>query len=408
MRSVEDHLAACLAAVDPLPPRDLPLAAAVDCVLAEDVLSPIDLPGFDNSAMDGYAVLIPDVVTASPERPAVLPVVADLPAGVARPEPLRAGGVARIMTGAPVPAGADAVVPVEWTDAGAGRVRIERSPRAGQYIRRAGEDVKAGARVLAAGTRLSARHIALAAAVGRDALRVRTRPRVVVVSTGSELVPVGRGLDYGQVYDSNGPSLVAAAAELGCDAEHVGPVPDDPETMLAALRRAAGTADVVLTSGGVSAGAYDTVKEVLRAVGGVEFVKVAMQPGMPQGLGVLGEGLTPVFTLPGNPVSTMISFELFVRPALRKMAGETRLHRHSVPAVVEAGWASPPGKRQFVRAHLRRLEDGSAVVDRVGGHGSHLVADLAEADCLVVVPEEVTQVRAGDTLFCLLLDRTRR
>jgi molybdopterin molybdotransferase len=337
-----------------------------------------------------------------------LPVVADLPAGVGRPERLPAGAAARIMTGAPFPAGADGVVPVEWTDAGAERVRIERSPRAGQYVRRAGEDVRAGERVLSTATRLTARHVALAAAVGRDTLRVRTRPRVVVVSTGSELVKVGGALAYGQVYDSNGPSLLAAAAELGCDAELVGPVPDDPEVLLAALRRAAAVGDVVLTSGGVSAGAYDTVKEVLRAAGGVEFVRVAMQPGMPQGLGVLGEGLTPVFTLPGNPVSTMVSFEVFVRPALRKMAGESRLHRHSVPAVVEAGWSSPAGKRQFVRGRLRRLEDGSAVVEKVGGHGSHLIADLAEANCLVVVPEEVSTVHAGDTLRCLLLDRTRR
>ncbi len=409
MRGVEEHLAHCLASVRPLTPLDLPLEQALDCVLAEDVESPGDLPPFDNSAMDGYAVQLPDVATAAPDRPARLPVVADLPAGTGDQPRLAPGVVARIMTGAPLPLGTDAVVPVEWTDGGLATVSIVQAPEGGQYLRRAGEDVRAGEVVLRAGVRLSPRHIGLLAAVGRERVRVRPRPRVVVVATGNELVEPGRPLRFGQIHDSNGFALAAAAAELGCAVHRVPALRDDPRVLLSALLDQALRADVVITSGGVSAGAYDTVKEVLSRLGTVAFDKVAMQPGMPQGFGTLGADATTIFTLPGNPVSSMVSFEVFVRPVLRKLAGEASLHRHSVTAVAAHGWASPHGKRQYVRAVLDRRPQGEdSTVTPVGGQGSHLVADLAEASCLAVVPEEVTQVRAGDRLTCMLLDRVHR
>jgi len=420
VKPVEEHLADCLAAVDVLRPASVPLLEALDCLLAQDVVSPIDLPGFDNSSMDGFAVRMPDVAAATGERPAVLDVVADVPAGAGAPVPLPAGGAARIMTGAPVPPGTDAVVPVEWTDlsfehpAGPGaepRVRIGQAPRPGQFVRPAGEDVRAGDVVLFEGTRLTPRHVGLLAAVGRDEVPVRRRPRVAVLSTGSELVPPGRPLAYGQIHDSNGYGLTAAVLELGAHADHVGVVGDDEAALLGTLERTlAGTdgVDLVITSGGVSAGAYDTVKEVLRRLGTVVFDKVAMQPGMPQGFGVVGPRGTPIFTLPGNPVSAMVSFEVFVRPVLRKMAGETSLHRHTLIATAGAAWPSPQGKRQFVRGVLERRVDGSAVVVPVGGQGSHLVADLAAATCLAVVPEEVTRVSVGTDLRVMLLDRVRR
>ena len=408
MRHVEEHLAECLAAVSPLPALDVALLDALDCVLAEDVESPIALPTFDNSSMDGYAVVADDVVAAGPEAPKVLPVVADIPAGFAEPLRLLPGTAARIMTGAPMPFGADTVIPVEWTDAGVAAVQLYRPGVPGQFVRRAGEDVSAGETVARAGVRLTPRHLALLAAVGRNRVLVHPRPRVVVISTGSELVAPGRPLPPGGVYDSNGPGLTAAALELGAEARHVGIVDDDPNTVLEMLEDQLTRADLLITSGGVSAGAYDAVKAVLSRLGTVRFERVAMQPGMPQGFGTIGPDNTPIFTLPGNPVSSMVSFEVFVRPVLRKMWGEIALHRQLVQAAVSQGWASPAGKRQFVRAALERREDGHTTVRPVGGHGSHLVADLADAACLAVVPEEVTEVKPGDVLSCMLLDRSRQ
>jgi molybdopterin molybdotransferase len=408
MKPVDEHVADCLAAVGLTAPVDVPVLDALDLMLAEDVVSPVALPAFDNSAMDGYAVRVPDVAAASRERPAVLPVCADLPAGTTEIAPLVPGAAARIMTGAPVPDGTDSVVPVEWTDGGTVTVSITRPPAPGQYVRRVGEDVRAGEAVLAAGTRLSPRQIALLAAVGRSTVWVHPAPRVVVISTGSELTVPGAALIPGRIYDANGYGLVAAARELGAVARHAGIVADDDEAVLAALAGALADADLVITSGGVGAGGYDTVKRVLRSLGTVRFEKVAMQPGMPQGFGVLGPRAVPVFTLPGNPVSSLVSFEVFVRPALRKLVGERSLHRPTVTAVAGAAWSSPAGKRQFVRAVLESAEDGRTVVTPVGGQGSHLVADLAGATCLAVVPEDVTSVEVGRPLTCMLLERGRR
>lgn len=408
MRSVDEHLAGCLNAVDVLPPVALAPLDALDCVLAEDVTAGVALPPFENSSMDGYAVRVADVATASELEPVLLPVTGDIPAGSRDPLTLGPGAAIRIMTGAPVPAGTEAVVPVEWTDAGAVRVEIRRPPAPGQYVRPAGDDVRPGEALLKAGLRLSPRHVALLCAIGRERVLVRPRPRVAVLSTGSELLEPGRPLGYGQIYDSNGYGLAAAATELGAVGQHVGIISDDPRGLLGMIESQLPRADLLITSGGVSAGAYDVVKEVLSGLGTIRFEKVAMQPGMPQGFGTIGSAGTPIFTLPGNPVSSMVSFEIFVRPVLRKMWGETSLHRHSVVAEAAVSWDSPPFKRQFVRARIERRADGPSLVTPVGGQGSHLVADLAEATCLAVVPEEVTTVRHGDMLHCLLLDRGRR
>jgi molybdopterin molybdotransferase len=349
-----------------------------------------------------------EVADAGPGAPVRLPVAGDVPAGLSAVPALDVGTTLRIMTGAPVPSGADAVVPVEWTDGGVESVAIERAPVPGQFVRRAGEDVRAGQLVVAAGTRLSPRHVALLAAVGRDRVKVRPRPRVVVLSTGSELVAPGQPLPPGHIYESNGYGLAAAAAELGADVHRVGVVADEPKAVLAAIEDQVMRADLLVTTGGVSAGAYDTVKAVLSRLGTVTFTKVAMQPGMPQGLGTVGRDATPIFTLPGNPVSALVSFELFVRPAIRRMRGEQELHRPTVTAVATEGWGSPAGKRQFVRAVLEPAGDGWSVRPVSGGHGSHLVAQLAEATCLAVVPEEITDVKPGDALRCLVLERGRR
>jgi molybdopterin molybdotransferase len=407
MLSVDAHLADCLAAITPLAAREVALLEAAGCLLAEDVVSEIDMPRFDNSSMDGYAVRAAELASAGPDSPVALPVLGDIPAGHAEALVLEPGTALRIMTGAPLPAGADAVVPVEWTDGGTSQVLSRRAPAAGQYVRRSGEDVRSGETVIQVGARLSPRHIALLAAVGRDRVLVKPRPLVLVMPTGSELVPPGKALGPGQIHDSNGYGLIAAARELGVDAEHGGVIDDDPESVTRMLAEAALRADLVITTGGVSAGAYDTVKEVLRELGTVRFDKVAMQPGMPQGFGTIGEAGTPIFTLPGNPVSALVSFEVFVRPALLWLAGESAPRDYRT-ASAATGWTSPAGKRQFVRARLEDRGFGDLQVRPVGGQGSHLVADLAEATCLAVVPEEVTEVSTGDRLECLMLDQRSR
>ncbi|MCW2778328.1 MAG: molybdopterin molybdochelatase, partial [Frankiales bacterium] len=282
MKTVDEHLASVLDVVGVLSPLDLGLLDAHGCVLAEDVVAPAPLPGFDNSAMDGYAVRAEDV-----REGVTLPVVGDVAAGPASPLRVQPGLCVRIMTGALMPAGADTVVPLEHTDGGVASVRFDRTPERGGYVRRAGEDVQAGELVLEKGSSLGAAQLGLAAAVGRARLLVRPRPRVVIVSTGSELVEPGAPIGPGQLPDSNSVALTAACLEAGAIAYRVGIVPDDPRKLLDTLEDQLVRADVLITSGGVSVGAYDVVKEVLSRLGTVEFSKVAMQPGMPQGFGTL-------------------------------------------------------------------------------------------------------------------------
>ncbi|MEZ5115324.1 MAG: molybdopterin molybdotransferase MoeA [Candidatus Nanopelagicales bacterium] len=403
MRSVDEHLRLALEGITPLEPLDQKLVEAQGCLLAEDVVAPWPLPSFDNSSMDGYAVRVADVAGASKEAPVELTVVDDVPAGYRATERVRSGAAIRIMTGAPLPEGAEAVVPVEQTDGGTQRVRISAPAAEGAYIRRSGEDVQAGDVVMTAGQVLGPRQLALLAAVGRGRALVRPRPRVVVLSTGSELVEAGAALSPGLIPDSNGVMLAVAAQAAGADAFRAGPVRDDEALLLDTLEDQLVRADLVVTSGGVSAGAYDTVKAVLQRLGTVEFVKVAMQPGMPQGFGRLGPDETPIFTLPGNPVSAYVSFEVFVRPVIRRMLGFARVHRPTVTAEVLEPFTSPLGKTQFARGRLS-MGDGGYTVRPVGGQGSHILGGLARADCLIVVPPETTEVAAGDLMTVLDLE----
>lgn len=407
MKRVADHLSDVLSAVHPLTPIDVQLLDAHGCVLTEDVTAPWPLPQFDNSAMDGYALRAEDLAGASADEPVELPVVADIAAGVAYSSAIGPGLAARIMTGAPMPTGADAVVPVEMTDGGTARVRISAAVPRGKHIRHAGEDVQSGDTVLSAGTALSAAQIGLLAAVGRDRVMVRPRPRVVVIATGSELVEPGLPVGVGQITDSNSYMLTVAVREAGAIGYRVPPVVDDADTVLRVIEDQLVRADLVITSGGVSAGAYDVVKHVLSKLGTVRFDKVAMQPGMPQGFGRIGEADTPIFTLPGNPVSAFVSFEVFVRPAIRKMLGSPRLHRPTAKAVLQSTLRSPEGKRQFARANVHTARDGSLKVTPLGGQGSHLLADLAYANALIVVPEQVTELSPGQVVETVLLERRK-
>jgi molybdopterin molybdotransferase len=404
VKSVDEHLADVLDGVGPLAPLDLGVLEAQGCALAEDVATDLDLPAFDNSSMDGYAVRVADVAGASAAAPVRLPVVGDIAAGSAGPYRVQPGFSVRIMTGAPVPPGAEAVVPQEWTDQGTTAVAVSRPATDGLNIRRRGEDVRRGQVVLPTGTRLGPPQLGLLAAVGRDRVRVRPRPRVVVLSTGSELVEPGRVAGPGQIHDANSVLLTAAARDAGAQAYRVGIVPDDPRRLLDTIEDQLIRADLVVTSGGVSVGAYDVVKDVLSRLGTVHFDTVAMQPGKPQGYGTVGADRTPIFTLPGNPVSSYVSFEVFVRPVIRTMLGYPPVHRPLVHALCQQAMRSAPGRRQFTRAKLG-VEEGRYVVRPVGGPGSHLLAALAQADSLLIVPEDVTEVAAGSTVTVMPLDR---
>ena len=404
MRTVEEHLRRALEGIRPLEPIELPLAEALGCVLARDVEAVWPLPSFDNSSMDGYAVIAADIAGAMPDAPVALRVVDDVPAGYRATERVDPGTAIRIMTGAPLPDGADAVVPVESTDAGTQTVLVSSPVEPGRFVRRAGEDIRTGETVLTAGEVAGSRQLAIAAASGHATLLVHPRPRVVVISTGNELVEPGTALRHGLIADSNGVMLVAAAQEAGADAYRAGPVPDDEDRLLATLDDQLVRADLLITSGGVSMGAYDTVKAVLTRLGTVEFVRVAMQPGMPQGLGVIGPDRTPIITLPGNPVSSYVSFEAFVRPVIRRMLGFAQVGRPVVSAACTAAIDSPAGKTQFARVRLR-VEDGRYVAHPVGAQGSHIVGGLARADALAVIPPDVVRVEVGDPLTVMDLER---
>lgn len=360
----------------------------------------------------------------------MLTVVGDVAAGSGVLPEVGPGETARIMTGAVLPPGAEAVVPVEWTDGGtgggaatsmrpageapggaSGEVRVYRPVEAGGHVRSRGSDVQAGDLALEAGTVLGPPQIGLLAAIGRGSVRVRPRPRVVVLSTGSELVQPDERLGDGQIYDSNSFALTAAARDAGAIAYRVGAVTDDADTLRATIEDQLIRADMVVTTGGVSVGAYDVVKEALSSVGdededggGVDFRKLAMQPGKPQGFGSIGREHTPLLALPGNPVSSYVSFELFVRPAIRRLMGLADVHRPKLHATLAADKpiSSPAGRRQFLRGAYD-AEAGS--ITPVGGAGSHLVAALAHADALIVVPEDSVSVEPGTDVEVVLIGR---
>jgi len=417
LSTVEAYLAAILATITPLTSTSMELAAAEGCVLAEDVTAAVALPSFDNSSMDGYAVHAGDVAGAAPDSPAALPVTGEIAAGDTGVHRLAPGAAIRIMTGAQLPAGADAVVPVEWTDGGNAQVAIYRPAERGNAVRYVGGDAAEGETLLTAGTRMRPMQIAVAASAGRRAVTVRPRPRVTVLSTGDELTEPGTPLVPGQIWDSNSYMIAAAAREAGAAAYRHAVVPDDPKGVLPALEEQLARADLLITTGGVSMGGeHDVVKAALRELGTVTFRKVAMQPGMPQGFGVIGQGGAgglgarggagvagakrgvPIFTLPGNPVSAYVSFQLFVRPAIAALQGADDLSLRTVRATLTGPVRSPAGRRSYLRAVL----DGSEVAP-LSGQGSHQIAHLGRANALIIVPEQETQLPADAMVDVLVL-----
>lgn len=410
LQSVEEHLAGILAVTPLLETEPVTLIDAAGRTLREPVRAAVDIPAFDNSAMDGFAVRFADVATAAPAAPITLRVVADLPAGTPDDPPLAAGAAARIMTGSPVPTDADAVVAFEDTAGGLadslGTVVVEHAPRArGAHIRRAGDDARRGDEVLPAGILLGSLQLAAAAAAGVAHLVASRPPRVAVVSTGSELVAPGAPLRRGQIPESNSTLLAALATEAGARVVRRASVDDEGaglRRVLERVTRGLDAADVVVFSGGVSAGAYEVVKNELD--GTMTFTRVAMQPGKPQGFGRMPDGPL-LFGLPGNPVSAAVSFETFVRPALLALQGRTELHRPRVRLPAAVGWRTPPGRRQYLPAVVDRSDPARWWVRpaTAGGSGSHLAGALGRAEAYAVVPAAVEAVAAGDLVDVMLV-----
>lgn len=406
MRSVQDQLAAVLAAVGPVAPLDVVLSDASGCILAEDVVAPADVPVRPVAACDGYAVASGDLRGGDPGAPVVLPVAHDVLAGDPAPLRLAPGQAVRIASGGPLPAGADAVVPAEDTDRGSVRVTLHRVPAPGEQVRPPGTDTPRGAVVIAAGTRLGARQLAVAAATGRGRLRVHPAPRVVIVSIGDELAEPGTPARDGGVYEAAGHALEAAVRDTGATPRRVGVVTDDRAVLSEALEDQLVRADVVVTTGGLSESQHDTLADVLAPLGTVRFDQVAMAPGFRHGFGTVGEGdsAVPLFALPGHPVASQVAFEVFVRPALRAMAGHTDLFRPSVTARADVGWASPAGVRQFVPAAVVGTPGEGYRVTPVGDPATSSITGLAHANALAVVGEQDDAVVAGQVVHCLVLE----
>lgn len=408
MRSVAEFYQDCLAAVGQQPPLDVQLADAVTCVLAEDVEAPFNLPVADLAACDGYAVRAQDLAGATPDAPVALPVTEEVRAGDVNPSALLAGMAIRIASGAPMPSGADAVIALEFTDHGVAKVAARTQPAVGENIRRKAEDVKEGSVVLRKGTRLGARQIALLAGVGRSRVLVHPRPRVVILSIGDELVEPGRQARPGTVFDANGHALSSAIADAGAQTFRVAAVPDERFALSETIEDQLVRADLILTTGGISYGSGDTVREVLGALGTVRFDNVAAWPGHIMGVGTVGgddnnPGI-PIFCLPGDPVSAQVCFEVYVRPALRHMQGWTSVNRPSVKAAVDRSWYSPRGRREFVRVRLSGDPRSGYQAKVMGAPASLLLSALSDSNALAVVPEDVTNVRAGDILQCMVLE----
>ncbi|MDC4232173.1 molybdopterin molybdotransferase MoeA [Actinomyces sp. B33] len=409
MRSVAEFYQDCLAAVAQQPPLEVQLADAVSCVLAEDVEAPFDLPVADLAACDGYAVRAEDLAGARPDAQVELAVTDEIRAGDVNPAALVPGTAIRIASGAPLPSAADAVIALDFTDHGLARVRVRTQPAIGENIRRRAEDVAEGDVVLRAGTRVGARQVALLAGVGRSRVLVHPRPRVVILSIGDEIVEPGRPARPGTVFDANGHALSTAIADAGAQTFRVAAVPDERHALRETIEDQLVRADLILTTGGISYGSGDTVREVLGALGTVRFDNVAAWPGHILGVGSVGadeqgRGGIPIFCLPGDPVSAQVCFEVFVRPALRHMQGWTVLTRPSVRAAVDRSWYSPRGRREFVRVRLVGDPKAGYQARVMGAPASLLLSALADSNALAVVPEETTNVRAGDLLQCLVLE----
>jgi len=398
--SVDDHLTGILSSLPVPDPIELRVADGLGLVLAEAAICQVTVPASDNSAMDGYAVVAEDLAQASREAPVNLPVIGEVVAGSEVTPSIVPGTCVRIMTGAPIPPGASAVVPVELTGGGGQQVSFHLPVRLGENIRHAGEDLVPGTELVTAGRRLGPADVALLSAAGVARVRCVPAPRVVIMSTGDELVPADHVPGPGQVRDSNTPMLSAMVRAAGGIPFATGAVVDSHSALVEAFESNRGHADLFLCTGGASAGTRDLLAEVIAELGEASAVRVAMRPGMPQIRGRIGA--TPIIGLPGNPVSAFVSFEVFVRPAIRALQGRRDVHRPTVIARAAEPIGAPPHKRGYVRVRLTRADGGWSAVP-TGAQGSHLISSIARADGLAIVPELVEEIRVGDEVRVMLL-----
>ncbi len=413
LRSVEEQQArVTAAAVAPRPVR-VAIAEAQGLMCAEEVVTERPLPGFDQAAIDGYAVRSVDVVGAGADggdgadggaagREVTLPVMGVIEAGARTPTRLQPRQAVRVQTGAPLPTLADAVLPLRWTDGGESRVKVLRGVPSGAYVRRTGDDVQPGDVAVRAGTIIGPAQVGLLAAVGRERVLVHPRPRLSVLSVGGELVDINRTPGNGQVYDVNSYALAAAGRDAGAEVNRVGIVDSDPKVLRDVVEGQLSRAEVVVISGAVGGEAAERLRKVLSELGEIEVVRVAMHPGSVQGFGQLGPDRVPVFLLPSNPVSALIVFEVMVRPLIRLSLGRRQPYRRIVQARTLSPISSVAGRKGFLRGQLMRDQDtGEYLVQALGGApgaSSHLLATLAEANCLVIVPSEAEQIRTGEVV----------
>ena len=403
MRSVEEQQArVAAAAVAPRPVR-VAIAESQGLMCAEEVVTERPLPGFDQAAIDGYAVRSVDVMGADSggDSDVTLPVVSIIAAGERTPTRLQPRQAARVQTGAPMPTLADAVLPLRWTDGGESRVRVLRGVRSGAYVRRTGDDVQPGDVAVRAGTIIGPAQVGLLAAVGRERVLVHPRPRLTIISVGGELVDIARTPGNGQVYDVNSYALAAAGRDAGAEVNRVGIVDADPKILRDVVEGQLSRSELVVIAGAVGGAAAEGVRAVLAELGEMEVARIAMHPGSVQGFGTLGRDGVPVFLLPANPVSALVVFEVMVRPLIRMSLGKRQPMRRVVPARTLSPISSVVGRKGFLRGQLMRDQDtGEYLVQALGGApgASHLLATLAEANCLVIVPTEAEQIRTGESV----------
>lgn len=394
-RSVDEHLALVLeSAVRPRPVR-VAISEAQGLLCAEEVVAEHALPGFDQAAVDGYAVRSVDVRPVEDE-PVQLPVVGEIPAGSRQPRRLQPGQAVRVATGAPLPTLADAVVPIGFTDGHPANVTVHRSVPSAGYVRRTGEDVQIGDVAVRQGDTIGSAQVGLLAAVGRSKVLVYPRPRMSIVSVGDELVDIDRTPSVGQVYDVNSYALAAAGRDAGAEVSRVGIVPSEPKRLREVVEGRLLMSEVVVVAGGAGGSSGEEVHAALSELGRIDITRIAMHPGSVQGFGRLGPDSVPTFLLPANPMSALVVFEVLVRPLIRAARGTRNPHRRMVSARLLSPLNSTKGRKGFLRGQLLRDENtGEYLVQPLGLSGTHLLASLAEANCLVNVDEDLTEVPAG-------------
>lgn len=402
LRSVDDHLDYLLSLVEELPPFGQHIGDSLGLSLCEEIIADLDIPQFDTAATTGYAVRARDINRASDDDPVSLAVVGEVQPGEVASDDLAPGTAVLVHAGAPLPREADTVVALADTDEGTVDVQIRVPAGEGSNIRARGEDIADQTALLAPGDVIGPRTVSLLATIGIDSVLVRPRPRVVVLSTGSQLVEAGLDLsDPGQAYDSNSHLLAACARDAGAQVFRVGLVDDDPDTLRQTVSDQLVRADLILTTGGVSQSDYELVQSVLPDIGLTDFCEVAMSPGRPQGFGLIGEDEIPMILLPGNPVSAFVSFEVFVRPVIRKMMGVHPLHREQRRAYAATVVRSAPGKRQYLRAFVKEDQAGRRLIEIINGD---LPAEMTRANALAVIDADRGDIAAGDPVPYLPLD----